>query len=745
MCTLSLDRSGGFVVLVRLLSIVLIQMFLVLQVSAQESIWVFEDVTASLSIEEVASKPDAFTQVSSGDMGRSNSAFWVRVELENESGLQQTQVVQFHSHVISKVEAFRAADTQILLGESGTSVPLSDRAMPTMLPSFPVTLDPDQVSTLYFKITSDASVSLGHEVTGLNQAIAENTQFTSLRYALILSLLLFLTYNIASAIIIRQPVHWLYAGFVSLLLLAQLIELQILRLPLVVMPHLGSLTFGAGLLFLASLFCQLQQKIIQWVVIAYLTGVLVPPLILGFSDSLLFVDKIVKPIGLLLLFAYVVTAFFQRKAYSKFILFGWMAFFGGAVVTALAIKGVLPVAYHSAYAVGSVVEVTFFSIALAYRLRDRDQTVELLKQQKQNNELQKEMFAVIGHELRTPVAAIHMIGRDKDIDSDTAREQILDISENVIAVLEDLRLVVAPERALEAKAVKASDPVQVIKRALNPLGPLMKENSKALLVNISKLEGNTFLLHDQPLRQVVTNLTKNAALYSGGNVVSVSFDYELDADAGAIASLTVEDDGRGIPEASRQQVFEPFGRGETDRDGSGLGLFIVKEIASLMEGTLEYSTSQLGGACFTLTFPMKAVDKSTAQIANEIPIAGLRVLLAEDDAMLRMLTEKVLTKLGAQVTSYTNGQEVLDTYQPGTFDVVLTDLMMPLLNGHELTKKLRALGCAVPIIGVTAAVMGEETDSWLNDGANAFISKPITPEKLQQALVSIGFCRPEVG
>ena len=107
--------------------------------------------------------------------------------------------------------------------------------------------------------------------------------------------------------------------------------------------------------------------------------------------------------------------------------------------------------------------------------------------------------------------------------------------------------------------------------------------------------------------------------------------------------------------------------------------------------------------------------------------------------MLRMLTEKSLGKLGAQIASFDNGQKALAAFEADQFDLVLTDLMMPMMNGHELTKSLRDLGAKIPIIGVTAAVIGDETDEWLKDGANAFISKPITPEKLQNALDMIGF------
>lgn len=352
---------------------------------------------------------------------------------------------------------------------------------------------------------------------------------------------------------------------------------------------------------------------------------------------------------------------------------------------------------------------------------------------------QKEMFAVIGHELRTPVAAISMVGRDNETDAQAAREEIVSISEHLLSVLEDMRVVVSPERALESKRLEDCDPVRTINRALSPLSQLMQQNAIKLRLSIEKPEGVVFSLHGQPLRQIVTNLVKNAAIHSGGTDVYVNFDYELAADGTAFAQLTVEDNGRGIPEEHRSKVFDSFTRGDTTQDGSGLGLFVAKEIASLMQGTLVYTSSEHGGACFTLKFPMKKAEVHEPMEGKQLSLEGLRILLAEDDAMLRMLTEKALSKLGAEIESYDNGQKALSAFQTGQFDLVLTDLMMPVMDGHELTKSLRAIGAQTPIVAVTAAVIGEETERLLKEGANAFISKPITPAKLKETLASIGF------
>lgn len=351
---------------------------------------------------------------------------------------------------------------------------------------------------------------------------------------------------------------------------------------------------------------------------------------------------------------------------------------------------------------------------------------------------QKDMFAVIGHELRTPVATISMIAEDESRSDREKLAQIKEISENLLHVLEDLRVVVSPGRALESKTV-TDDPIKIVTRAVSPLSQLAHVNEMQLSLDMKKTGGRKFVLNGQALRQSVTNLVKNALIHSGGTEVCVSFNYETDAHKVTRAILRVEDDGKGIPEHLQERVFAAFGRGETTEDGSGLGLFIVKQISEMLSGELSYSQSTLGGACFELSFPM------TPAVSEELPspilptysLSGVRVLLAEDDRLLRMLTETMLTKEGASVLSFENGQLALNAFEPEKFDLVITDLMMPEMNGHELTTAIRALSSKTIIVAVTAAVMGQETTRFMQEGADFVLPKPLSTKTLTAALTEI--------
>lgn len=363
-----------------------------------------------------------------------------------------------------------------------------------------------------------------------------------------------------------------------------------------------------------------------------------------------------------------------------------------------------------------------------------------------NQERQRELFAVVGHELRTPVASIDMVVKDGDLSAEDKVRTIEEITLNLLSVLEDMRTVVAPERAKESREVYAN-PSDVIQRAASPLTQLLREKGLSLELKVPQSDGARYFFSDQALRQLVTNLVKNAAIHSQGNLVRISFCLNAlnESDDADVAILSVEDNGRGIPEGLIGRMFEAFRRGATKANGSGLGLYIAQGLAEELGGIIEYETSDLGGACFKVRFSLtrehtaqQAQAQAQAQ-AQCITLNGLRILLAEDELMLRMLSEKMLCKLGAHVTSFDNGQSALNAFDPNKFDLILTDLMMPQMDGYSLTAAIRATGASTPILAVTAAVVGDETDEVMRAGADGYISKPISPEKVIDAMNKIVF------
>lgn len=742
--------------------LLLVLLVLAFAARAADDVDVFEDTTGGISFFEVSENPEWFSETDDTSFGFSESVYWIRVELRNPAGYTTTKVIQFDSLRLPEVFEFRKTDSGVAIRNSGFLVSQDARPMDTLITSFPVNVPANSSITTYYRIESAYKVDVGLEVRGQDEALAANSQILATGVAIFGGLIMLTCYNLVLAAFHGGRIYLAYSLFLICSVSVTVTHFRLYELlgfttDSVVIEYYGGIAvFMSAYLFLGLLFKENQTRptlALTWLAIAVVVGHL-------FVEPYAAIQSYSDWAGPLIYFGFtyiIINAHLQKNPLAKFVMVGWLTYVAASLLYVANLRGHVGSEFENVVSFANLFEGIVLSGVLAYRLRLLDKTQSTLREKEQllheleisrasiasTFEKQRELFAIVGHELRTPIAAISMIGRDADIDADSAREQIVEISENLLSVLEDLRVVVAPQRALESKTEQICDPVQTIKRALTPLSQLIKDNSFELRIDISKPEGVKFSLHAQPLRQVATNLAKNAIIHSGGSVVLVSFDYQLTPDGSLLGCLRVEDDGRGIPEELRERAFESFSRGDTKKDGSGLGLFISKEIASMMRGKLEYSTSQLGGACFMLTFPMKKVEVDEMPQLSNIPLKGLRILLAEDDAMLRMLTEKSLGKLGAQITSYDNGQKAFEAFDANQFDLVLTDLMMPIMDGHELTKKLRSIGSTTPIIGVTAAVIGDETDKWLKDGANAFIAKPITPEKLQYALALIGFAPAE--
>lgn len=201
----------------------------------------------------------------------------------------------------------------------------------------------------------------------------------------------------------------------------------------------------------------------------------------------------------------------------------------------------------------------------------------------------------------------------------------------------------------------------------------------------------------------------------------------------------MEDNGRGIDASLYESIFEPFERGETDADGTGLGLYICREIIQANGGTLNVTQSQaLDGASFTIEMPIELMRSETLDDKRStVSLQGLNVLMAEDNLMLRKLSENLLQKLGAQPVLVENGKLALDRFKEQHWDLVITDIFMPEMNGYELVAAIRKTGSDVKVLGVTAATVGNERDMLMQAGADVVMGKPITSETLQKALLQL--------
>ncbi len=398
---------------------------------------------------------------------------------------------------------------------------------------------------------------------------------------------------------------------------------------------------------------------------------------------------------------------------------------------------------------GSFIDVTH-QMQLSQKLKqlaaERQIALEDLERRQQ---AQQQMFAVIGHELRTPAAALKMMldEQKQQLGASSVAElpfakDIHDSAEHLMNVLDDLRAAVEPE-LLKNRSRENASPLELVEGCLAPVSDRLKAANLRVQLRSNQAASEQLAFDTKGLRQIVMNLVKNAAIHSGATELSISLD--LLEQKGSEPQLKIElaDNGKGIAEAQWASIFEPFERGDTEADGTGLGLHICRELARASGGELALCASIAGGCLFTVTLPVAVsneLSEAVEPLAAVEDLAGKRVLFAEDNLTLRMLTEQLLKRLDTNYSVAVNGKEALLLCETEDFDLLLTDIFMPEMDGFELVSTLRAQGFAKPIIGVTAAMVGDETDRLLAAGADIVLPKPITRDKLERAWAEI---RPE--
>jgi CheY-like chemotaxis protein len=245
------------------------------------------------------------------------------------------------------------------------------------------------------------------------------------------------------------------------------------------------------------------------------------------------------------------------------------------------------------------------------------------------------------------------------------------------------------------------------------------------------------------LRQVILNLVGNALKFTERGGVTVEARTAGREGDKHVVQFRVKDTGIGIPQDRLRAIFEPFVQadGSTTRKygGTGLGLTISARLAEMMGSPLEVESEIGRGSCFHFAGTFAVAEQATVAVAAApfVPVAGLHILLAEDNAINRVVAVRLLEKHGHTVTHACNGREALDRLATQDFDLVLMDVEMPVLDGLEAARRIRreeSGGRRLPIIGLTAHAMQGDRERCLAAGMDGYVSKPIDPAKLYREL-----------
>lgn len=385
---------------------------------------------------------------------------------------------------------------------------------------------------------------------------------------------------------------------------------------------------------------------------------------------------------------------------------------------------------------GSIVDLTHQYALLADRDHALEEGKELFQELERQNEERSRLFAIISHEIRTPLASLKMLAEQNRLSEKLLQgaemESLIDQS---LQLLNDLRSVINPEDKEQPRPTEPCSLKQIVDEAIKVVLPILGAEGLRLETDLVDASEDEFGIDRHGLRRILVNLLKNSALHSGGDQVKLTLSLGGESDGLTVFFISIEDNGRGVPDDQVKSLFLPFMQSGEDRSGSGLGLMIVKKLISEMGGSIHYLPSKMGGARFLIELPVNPVSSAKALVTEKIKLdlANSRILYAEDNPTLRKLTEYVLNSFKPKkLVVTTDGSEALKEYTSanGAFDLVITDIFMPNMSGYELTEHLRELGFAGKIVGLTAATLGDETNRLIQLGADDVIEKPLTKEKL---------------
>lgn len=279
-------------------------------------------------------------------------------------------------------------------------------------------------------------------------------------------------------------------------------------------------------------------------------------------------------------------------------------------------------------------------------------------------------------------------------------------------------------------------------------------DSKGQTLTVTTQLPYPYIYADIPhLTEVCTNLVSNAVKYTGnGGTIRCGVTQKPGEKAGWCDTvITVADNGIGMSQEFQQHIFEPFERERTSTvskvEGSGIGMGIVKKLVGLMGGTVEVESKIGVGSTFTVTIPCRIASEDEIQAKREINpsdqkcLCGTRILLTEDNDLNAEIATELLQEEGCTVDRAKDGVECVDMLEKaanGTYQLILMDVQMPVMNGYDATKKIRRMGdpqkANIPIVAMTANAFSEDKQVALDAGMNDHIAKPINMSVLVPTL-----------
>ena len=418
-------------------------------------------------------------------------------------------------------------------------------------------------------------------------------------------------------------------------------------------------------------------------------------------------------------------------------------------------------AEYGGLAVGVSFVIIFVLLLLVYSLSvSRKKQMEALKEAQDANaaNIAKTTFLNhMSHDIRTPMNAIVgftdiAMKRKPDKEVENCLKKIRQSSEYLMTLINDVLDISRIESGkLEYKPVPA-DLRNIINTVSSIARGYMENRDLNFCVSREELKTPYVMADELRIREVLLNIISNAVKFTkdGGTISFAAENAPGNDDHHIIIRYRISDTGIGMSEEFQSRIFDEFTQendgARTSYKGTGLGMAIAKKYVDLMGGKIEVSSRQGVGSTFTVEIPLRIAEQILTEkeekLRKDMDLHGLHVLLAEDNDLNAEIAVSLLEEQGMIVTRAADGKSALIQFcntAPGTFDLILMDIMMPEMNGYETTKAIRNLsnrpdGKEIPIIAMTANAFAEDVQAALDAGMDDHVAKPMDMDILISAI-----------
>ena len=388
--------------------------------------------------------------------------------------------------------------------------------------------------------------------------------------------------------------------------------------------------------------------------------------------------------------------------------------------------------------------------------KDEKYKAELLiaaKKAEAANEAKTEFLQRMSHDIRTPINGICGMVNMADHYADDMEKQTeyrTKVKEASNLLLELVNDVLDMSKLESGEVVLEESPFnlsKIFEEVLVVIEQIAAEQNIRIVWEKKEIKHRDFIGSPRYVKRVMMNILSNAVKYNreNGQIHISCREIPSEQPETTTMEFVCRDTGIGMTEEFQKYVFEPFAQEHTGSrtkfTGTGLGMPITKKLVEKMGGTITFESEKGVGTTFVIQVPFKIdmdADKREEQTdVSENSIKGLHILLAEDNELNMEIAEFVLQNEGADVTKAWNGQEAVELFRnskPGEFNVILMDIMMPVVNGYEATKMIRSLdredAKKIPIIAMTANAFTEDRIRAKKAGMDEDIAKPVDVELL---------------